>query len=267
MVDAALGKSAIMRTTATHQKQMICSRCSSQTRTTNECQYEVFFEVLPPTSSALTFHEEDECTILARILNPLLHTTTIRKADSSNRGLQTGTAVCTCNSSTRVLSVEVSVQWVQEEPSCFLGGVCCERGKVIVGTFPLSRLFRLYVPFFRHAVGSGAVRAGHRKRKRKESWLPRFISCLLGGGLTTTMFRSMDSCLPPKGDRVSLRRPLRQLSLGQDPLPASPLISNQNLIPGLSESVVQLDILGKGEFWGALPAPFWRDLPRRRCGL
>lgn len=57
---------------------------------------------------------------------------------------------------------------------------------------------------------------------------------------------SMDSCLPPKGDRASLRRPLRQLSLGQEPLPASPLISTRNLVPGLSESVVQLDMLGKG---------------------
>lgn len=62
------------------------------------------------------------------------------------------------------------------------------------------------------------------------------------------MLGSMDSCLPPKGERISLRRPLRQLSLGQDPLPASPLISTRNLIPGLSESVVQLDMLGKGEF-------------------
>ncbi|CAM9637651.1 unnamed protein product, partial [Ectocarpus sp. 8 AP-2014] len=56
---------------------------------------------------------------------------------------------------------------------------------------------------------------------------------------------SMDSCLPPKSRRTSLRRPLRQLSLGE-PLPASPLISTRNLVPGLSESVVQLDILGKG---------------------
>lgn len=63
------------------------------------------------------------------------------------------------------------------------------------------------------------------------------------------MLGSMDSCLPPKGDRNSFRRPLRQLSLGQDPLPASPLISTRNLIPGLSESVVQLDKLGKGGFW------------------
>lgn len=66
------------------------------------------------------------------------------------------------------------------------------------------------------------------------------------------MLGSMDSCLPPKGERVSLRRPLRQLSLGQDPLPASPLISTRNLIPGLSESVVQLDMLGKGEFSGCM---------------
>ncbi|CAM9676266.1 unnamed protein product [Ectocarpus fasciculatus] len=57
---------------------------------------------------------------------------------------------------------------------------------------------------------------------------------------------SMDSCLPPKSRTTSLRRPLRQLSLGQEPLPASPLISTRNLVPGLSESVVQLDILGKG---------------------
>ncbi|CAB1121003.1 unnamed protein product [Ectocarpus sp. CCAP 1310/34] len=56
---------------------------------------------------------------------------------------------------------------------------------------------------------------------------------------------SMDSCLPPKSRKRSLRRPLRQLSLGE-PLPASPLISTRNLVPGLSESVVQLDILGKG---------------------
>lgn len=59
---------------------------------------------------------------------------------------------------------------------------------------------------------------------------------------------SMDSALPPKSDRTSLRRPLRKLSLGNDPLPASPLISGRNLCPGLSESVVQLDRLGKGGF-------------------
>eukprot|EP00752_Nemacystus_decipiens_P006939 g6229.t1 len=60
------------------------------------------------------------------------------------------------------------------------------------------------------------------------------------------MLGSMDSALPPKSDRNSLRRPLRKLSLGNDPLPASPLISGRNLCPGLSESVVQLDRLGKG---------------------
>lgn len=59
----------------------------------------------------------------------------------------------------------------------------------------------------------------------------------------------MDSALPPKSERpVSLRKPLRQLSLGQDSMPASPLISTRNLVPGLSDSVVKLDRLGKGEF-------------------
>lgn len=63
---------------------------------------------------------------------------------------------------------------------------------------------------------------------------------------STMLLGSMDSFLPPRSDRSSQRHPLRQLSLGQDPLPASPLISNRNLVPGLSESVVQLDMLGKG---------------------
>lgn len=62
------------------------------------------------------------------------------------------------------------------------------------------------------------------------------------------MLGSLDSALPPKGERrVSLRKPPRQLSLGQDPLPASPLISTRNLVPGLSYGVVKLDRLGKGE--------------------
>lgn len=60
----------------------------------------------------------------------------------------------------------------------------------------------------------------------------------------------MESSLPPKSERpVSVRKPLRQLSLGrgQDLSPASPLISTRNLVPGVSESVVKLDKLGKGE--------------------
>lgn len=62
------------------------------------------------------------------------------------------------------------------------------------------------------------------------------------------MLNSVDSALPPKSERpVSLRKPLRQLSLGQDLKPASPLISTRNLVPGLSDSVVKLDRLGKGE--------------------
>lgn len=62
------------------------------------------------------------------------------------------------------------------------------------------------------------------------------------------MLNSVDSALPPKSERpVSLRKPLRQLSLGQDLMPASPLISTRNLVPGLSDSVVKLDRLGKGE--------------------
>lgn len=63
------------------------------------------------------------------------------------------------------------------------------------------------------------------------------------------MLNNVDSALPPKSERpVSLRKPLRQLSLGQDTMPASPLISTRNLVPGLSDSVVKLDRLGKGEF-------------------
>ena len=62
------------------------------------------------------------------------------------------------------------------------------------------------------------------------------------------MLNPVDPALPPKSERpVSLRKPLRQLSLGQDSMPASPLISTRNLVPGLSDSVVKLDRLGKGE--------------------